>query len=76
MISQVTMFKEGVVTEVLVKIQVFWDITPCRWGYRACDTKDRPYCLCLLGSSTLFLAVQEEGTKIFRNGSNYNPNDT
>jgi len=42
MISRVTMFKEGVVTAALVKIQVLLDVTLCRWGYRPCDSKDRP----------------------------------
>jgi len=58
MISRVTMFKERVVAAALVKIQVLWDITLCRWGYRPCDSKERPYWLCLVGSSTLLLAVQ------------------
>ena len=76
MISRVTMFKEGVVTAALVKIPVLWDITLCRWGYRPCDSKDRPYCLCLLGSSTLLLAVHDEGTTILGNVRSYNPNNT
>jgi len=73
MISRVTMFKEGVVTAALVKIQVLWDMTLCRGGYRPCDSKDRPYCLCLVGSSTLLLAVQDEGTTIIGNVGNIIP---
>jgi len=76
MINRVTMFKEVVVTASLVKIQVLWDITLCRWGYRHCDSKDRPCSLCLLGSSTLLLAVQDEATTILGNVGNCNPNDT